>query len=84
MLKVWFNLLNNENNSQPFLEWENTIKKHYWGWPGGVVVRFMCSTSVAWGLQVQIDPSSLASTSYFLLLCLFFVFFLNYVVQICV
>ena len=24
------------------------------GWPGGVVVKFVHSTSVAWGLQVQI------------------------------
>ena len=33
-----------------------------WGPPGGIVVKFACSTSVAWGLQIRIkdaDPASL-------------------------
>ena len=30
-------------------------------WPGGVVVKFTCSASVAWGLQVQIPGADLVT-----------------------
>ena len=30
------------------------------GWPSGIVVKFECSTSVAWGSQVQILGTDLA------------------------
>ena len=33
---------------------------HTGGWPGVVVVRFVHSTSAAWGLQVQIPGMDLA------------------------
>ena len=33
----------------------NTIKMNqFWGQPGGVEVKFACSTSAAWGSWVQI------------------------------
>ena len=32
-----------------------------WGWPSGVMVKFVCSALVAWGSQVQILSSDLAS-----------------------
>ena len=28
--------------------------KHYGDWPSGIVVKFVCSALVAWGLQVRI------------------------------
>ena len=31
-----------------------------WGWPSGVVVRFVCSASAAWGSQVWILGVDLA------------------------
>ena len=36
-----------------------SLKHEYWGWPSGVVVKFMCSTSAAWGLQVRIPGTDL-------------------------
>ena len=32
------------------------------GWPGGIVVKLVCSTSVAQGLQVQILGMDLCTT----------------------
>ena len=33
-----------------------------WGWPSGIVVKFACSASVAWGSQVQISGMDLHTT----------------------
>ena len=46
-----------------FLFVRGTLKKKYqghWGWPGGAVVKFTCSASVARGSLVQIPGLDLA------------------------
>ena len=36
-----------------------TLKTSSWGWPSGIVVKFTCSTSAAWGLRVRIPSVDL-------------------------
>ena len=40
----------------------NILKNESRSWPGCLVVKFMCSASVAWGSQVQILGADLRTT----------------------
>ena len=62
MINMWIIMKDYFLFSSLYLK-DNYLKQklqHCRGWPGGIVAKFVCSASVAWGSQVQILGMDLA------------------------